>query len=329
MGTFWRDRNVFVTGATGLLGPWLVDCLIAKGANVTVLIRDELANSQFFLKNLHAAANKSYGCLTDYHLVERILNEHEIQDVFHLGAQAIVQTANRSPLSTFDSNIKGTWNVLEAVRNSKLVTRLVVASSDKAYGTQKVLPYTEDAPLQGKHPYDVSKSCADLISQAYHKTYGLPVCITRCGNFYGPGDLNFNRIVPGTIKSIIYNEAPIIRSDGTYIRDYIYIKDAVDAYMALAEKMDNPGIKGNAFNFSYNNKLNVLEIVNTILRLMGSDLKPKILNEAKGEIRHQYLSSEKARTLLGWKPTYSIEEGLKETIEWYRNFFESKNAKIN
>ncbi|MBU2637746.1 MAG: GDP-mannose 4,6-dehydratase [Nanoarchaeota archaeon] len=318
---FWNDKNVFVTGGAGLLGPWLIKELASNGANVTALVRDEVAKSNFFKWRHNEHVNCVYGCLTNYHLIERALNEYEIDTVFHLGAQAIVTTANRSPLSTFDSNIKGTWNVLEAVRNSKLVKGVVVASSDKAYGTQKVLPYTEDAPLQGEHPYDVSKSCADLLAQSYHKTYGLPVGITRCGNFFGGGDLNFNRIVPGTIKSILHNEVPIIRSDGTYIRDYIYIKDAVNAYKLLAEHVGKPNIKGNAFNFSYNNKLNVLEIVNTIIRLMGSDLKPKILNDASGEIKHQYLSSEKARAVLGWEPTYSVEEGLQETIAWYREFF--------
>lgn len=323
MDGYWKDKNVFVTGGTGLLGPWLINALIEKGANVTALVRDEVAKSRFFSLGINNKANCIYGCLTNYPLIERALNEYEIDTVFHLGAQAIVTTANRSPLSTFESNIKGTWNILEAVRNSSLVKGIVVASSDKAYGTQKVLPYTEEAPLQGEHPYDVSKSCADLLAQSYHKTYGIPVGITRCGNFYGGGDLNFNRIVPGTIKSILHNEAPVIRSDGTYIRDYIYIKDAVNAYMLLAENVDKPSVRGHAFNFSYNNKLNVLEIVNTIIRLMGSDLKPKILNEAKGEIKHQYLSSEKARAVLGWQPAYSIDEGLKETIEWYKEFFAS------
>ncbi|HII14822.1 MAG TPA: NAD-dependent epimerase/dehydratase family protein [Nanoarchaeota archaeon] len=323
MADFWKHKNVFVTGATGLLGPWLIQELASSGANVTALIRDGVARSNFFNWGLNGHVNCVYGCLTDYLLLERALNEYEIDTVFHLGAQAIVTTANRSPLSTFDSNIKGTWNVLEAVRNSKLVQRAVVASSDKAYGTQKILPYREDAPLQGEHPYDVSKSCADLLAQSYHKTYGLPIGITRCGNFYGGGDLNFNRIVPGTIKSVIHNESPIIRSDGTYIRDYIYIKDAVKAYKLLAEHVDKPHVKGNAFNFSYNNKLTVLEIVNAIIRLMDSGLKPKILNEATGEIKHQYLSSAKARAVLGWEPSYSVEEGLKETIEWYREFFAS------
>lgn len=321
MNDFWNHKNVFVTGGTGLLGPWLIKELASGGANVTALVRDEVAKSNFFKWGHNEHVNCVYGCLTNYHLIERVLNEYEIDAVFHLGAQAIVMTANRSPLSTFESNIKGTWNVLEAVRNSSLVKGIVVASSDKAYGTQKVLPYREEAPLQGEHPYDVSKSCADLLAQSYHKTYGIPVGITRCGNFYGGGDLNFNRIVPGTIRSILHNEAPLIRSDGTYIRDYIYIKDAINAYMLLGENVAKPNVRGQAFNFSYNNKSTVLEIVNTIIRLMQSDLKPKILNEASGEIKHQYLSSEKARAVLGWQPAYSVEDGLKETIAWYKEFF--------
>lgn len=323
---FWEDKNVFVTGATGFLGPWLVKDLLEKEANVTVLIRDRVSKSNFFLMDLEKRVNSVYGCLTDYSLIERALNEYEIDTVLHVGAQAIVTTANRSPLGTFESNIKGSWNVLEAVRNSKLVKRLVVASSDKAYGTQEVLPYTENAALKGQHPYDVSKSCADLLAQSYNKTYGLPVGITRCGNFYGGGDLNFNRIVPGTIKSILRNEPPVIRSDGKYIRDYIYIKDAVRGYLLLAENLGRSEVSGQAFNFSYNNKMNVLELVNLITKLMGSDLQPVVLNQTTGEIKDQYLSNTKANNILGWIPKYDLESGLKETIDWYKEFLGTKNA---
>jgi len=236
-----------------------------------------------------------------------------------------VSIANRNPLGTFESNIKGTWNLLEACHRVGNVSRIVAASTDKAYGDQEILPYDEEAPMLGAHPYDVSKSCADLISRAYYKTYRLPVCVTRCGNFYGGGDLNFNRIVPGTIKSVINNTPPVIRSDGTYVRDYFYILDAVDAYLLLAEKMGDASIHGQAFNFSNEIQLTVLELTEKILELMDrKDLKPKILNQGSNEIKKQYLSAKKARTVLGWKPKYTMEQGLKETIAWYREFFSKR-----
>jgi len=258
------------------------------------------------------------------------LNEYEIDTVFHLGAQTIVSIANKNPMSTFAANINGSWNLLEACRSIDSVSRIVVASSDKAYGMHEVLPYTEKFPLLGSHPYDVSKACADLIARAYHITYGLPVCVTRCGNFFGGGDLNFNRIVPGTIKSVIYGRRPIIRSDGTYIRDYIYIMDAVEAYLLLAEKMDDKSIHGEAFNFSNEIQMTVLDITKLILKLMGrSELRPEILNTVKAEIKHQYLCAEKAKAILGWKSRYKIEEGLKETIKWYQEFFKQRDAVID
>lgn len=325
---FWKDKNVFITGCTGFLGSWLTKALVERGANVVGLIRDLVPRSNLNWSGFKDRINVVRGELENYFTLERILNEYEINTVFHLGAQTIVSIANRGPLSTFQANIKGTWNLLEACRRISTVRRIVIASSDKAYGEHKKLPYDEKTPLQGSHPYDVSKSCADLISQAYYKTYHLPVCITRCGNFYGGGDLNFNRIVPGTIKSIIYNTPPIIRSDGSYIRDYFYVLDAVEAYLFLAEKMDSMKIYGEAFNFSNEIQVTVLELVHRILKLMGrKDLKPKILNQVKGEIRHQYPSAEKARKLLGWKPEYTLEEGLKGTIEWYRAFFEELEGK--
>jgi CDP-glucose 4,6-dehydratase len=234
-----------------------------------------------------------------------------------------VGIANRNPLSTFESNIKGTWCVLEASRRVPTVRRIVVASSDKAYGTQEKLPYDENAPLKGDHPYDVSKSCTDLLSLMYYNTYKLPVCITRCGNFYGPGDLNFNRIIPGTIRSVLNNKRPIIRSDGSNIRDYFYVKDGAFAYMHLAEKMEKIKLHGKAFNFSNEQKITVLEITNKILKLMKrEDLKPKILNQAKNEIKDQYLSAKKAKNLLNWRARYTLDESLKETIDWYRKFFQ-------
>lgn len=323
---FWKDRGVFVTGCTGLLGSWLTKTLVEKGAEVTGLIRDLVPKSNLNRSGFNDKINIVRGELEDYFNLERTLNEYEIDTVFHVGAQTIVGIANRNPLSTFNSNIRGTWNLLEACRRTSTVSRVIVASSDKAYGPHEDLPYNEIFPLQGCHPYDVSKSCADLISVAYHRTYGLPVCVTRCGNFYGGGDLNFNRIVPGTIRAVIKNERPIIRSDGTFIRDYVFILDAVEAYLLLAEKMDDKSIHGEAFNFSNEIQRTVLEITQMILKLMNrEDLQPKILNEATGEIKHQYLSAQKARDILGWKPKYTLEEGLKETIKWYQDFFGRQN----
>ena len=318
----WRGKNVFITGCTGFLGAWLTKALVDRGANVVGLVRDNVPRANFLKLGLDKQIVTVRGEVENYFLLERAINEYEIDTVFHLAAQTIVTIANRNPLATFETNIKGTWNILEACRRSPTIKRIIVASSDKAYGEHKVLPYKEDAALKGPHPYDVSKSCADLLSLAYYSTYKSPVCVTRCGNFYGGGDLNFNRIVPGTIRSAIFNERPIIRSDGTLIRDYIYILDAVEAYILLAEKMEEPSIHGEAFNFSNEIQLNVLDMTRKILEVMGrKDLEPTVLNEAKGEIKHQYLSAEKARKALGWRPKYSLEEGLKETVKWYREFF--------
>lgn len=321
LSNYWKNKNVFVTGATGLLGSWLTKSLIEQEANVITLIRDFVPKSNFYLSEVYHKTTGVKGELEDFFLLERILNEYEIDSVFHLGAQTIVTIANRNPISTFETNIKGTWNLLEACRRSPKIERIVFASSDKAYGSQENLPYNEDTPLEGRHPYDVSKSCADLICRSYYETYDLPVCMTRCGNFYGGGDLNFNRIVPGTIHSVLNDEAPIIRSDGSMIRDYFYIEDGVEAYLYLAEKMDDNKILGQPFNFSNDQPLKVIEIVNKVLEVMESDLKPVILNETNNEIKEQYLSSKKARKILGWKPSYTIEDGLKKTVNWYTQFF--------
>ncbi len=318
---FWKNRNVFVTGCTGLLGSWLTKAVVERGANVTGLIRDLVPKSNLNWSGFNDKINIVRGEIEDYFLLERTINEYEVDTVFHLAAQTIVTIANRNPLSTFESNIKGTWNILEACRKSSLIKRIVVASSDKAYGDQEKLPYDENISLEGRHPYDVSKSCSDLLCRAYFETYKLPVCVTRCGNFYGGGDLNFNRIIPGTIRSILNNERPIIRSDGTLIRDYFYIEDAVEAYSLLAEKMEELNIQGEAFNFSNEIQVTVLKLVNKIIKLMSSDLKSKILNKATNEIKHQYLSAKKAKEMLSWRPKYTLEEGLKKTIEWYKDFF--------
>lgn len=319
---FWKNKSVFVTGATGLLGSWLCSSLVKKGANVTCLVRDWVPRSMLLQEDILKSINIVRGDVEDFYVLERTLNEYDVETVFHLAAQTIVERANRNPVSTFETNIKGMWNLLEACRRVSKVSQIVVASSDKAYGEQKKLPYSESTSLQGSHPYDVSKSCADLIAQSYYRTYGLPVCITRCGNFYGGGDLNFNRIIPGTIRSLINNESPIIRSDGSYVRDYFYIKDAVHSYLLLAEKMAELNINGEAFNFSNEIQVTVLELVNKIISLMGKKhIKPVVLGEAKNEIAHQYLSAKKARNILKWKPEYTLEKGLKETIEWYKKFF--------
>jgi CDP-glucose 4,6-dehydratase len=323
---FWLDRRVFVTGATGLLGSWLCRAVHDAGADVVVLIRDWVPESEFFHNDAFSSATIVRGDLVDVELLERILNEYEVETVFHTAAQTIVGTANRGPLSTFESNVRGTWCMLEAVRRSPLVKQTVVASSDKAYGEHDDLPYKEDAPLQGRHPYDVSKSCADLISQSYAHTYGLPICVTRCGNLFGGGDLNWNRLIPGTIRSVIRGEAPIIRSDGTYIRDYLYVEDAATAYMILAERMaSDKEVVGEAFNFSNEIQVDVLGVTRRILELMGANsAEPVILSEANNEIRHQYLTAEKARNVLGWSPQFTLDRGLERTIGWYRSFLSNK-----
>ena len=322
----FSGKNVFITGASGMVGYWLAKRLYDEGAEVTVYLRDFVPKSSLIKSDIFGKVNVVTGELEDFLNIQRALNEYETEIVFHLGAQTIVGTANRSPLGTFNANIKGTWNVLEACRNSALVKSIVVASSDKAYGTSNVLPYTENMTLAGEHPYDVSKSCSDLLAQSYAKTYGMHIGIARCGNIFGGNDLNFNRIVPGTIKSLLFKEAPVIRSDGTYKRDYIYVKDAVDSYMALAENMDRKEIIGQAFNFGHGSPLTVIDMVKKIMVLMGwkDKLKPKILGTATGEIQDQYLSCEKANKLLKWKPKYTLDNGLRETIGWYKKFFAEK-----
>jgi CDP-glucose 4,6-dehydratase len=316
----WQRHRVFVTGASGLLGSALVGELLRQSADVTCLVRDWVPSSLLLQPATARRVNLVHGDLGDLDLLLRCLNEYEIETVFHLGAQTIVGTANRSPLSTFESNIRGTWNLLEACRlNPRLLRRVVIASSDKAYGEHKQLPYTEEAPLQGRFPYDVSKSCSDLVALSYFHTYRTPVVVTRCGNLWGPGDLNYNRLIPGTIRSALLDEAPVVRSDGTYKRDYFYVADAVGAYLTLAAQMLDRQLAGQAFNFSNGRPLTVLEVVDTILKTMAKTaLRPVILNEATGEIPEQYLDCSKAERILDWTPRFSFEAGLAETIPWYR-----------
>lgn len=320
---FWADRPTLVTGATGLVGGWTVRRLLDLRADVVCLVRDWVPQSALARSRLIERVKVVRGSVRDQALLERALGEHEIDTVIHLAAQTIAGTGNRNPVSTFETNIGGTWSLLEAGRRSPGVKQIVVASSDKAYGAHETLPYSESAPLQGRHPYDVSKSCVDLIAQAYAATYGLPVAITRCGNFFGGGDLNWNRIVPGTIRSVLRGEPPIIRSDGQYSRDYFYVEDGAAIYTLLAERLAaDRSLPGQAFNFSYEAPSTVLAIVERILRLMGSDLKPDVRNEATNEIRNQYLDATKARRVLGWRPLFTVEEGLQRTLTWYKEFFE-------
>lgn len=315
---FWTDRNVFVTGATGLLGSWLAESLVEAGAAVTCLVRDWTPESRFVRSGMPERVHVVRGELENAALLTRALNEGDIDTVFHLGAQTIVGTAARSAASTFEANIRGTWNLLEAAKTcSGVVKRILIASSDKAYGAHERLPYAEDMPLEGRFPYDVSKSCTDLIALSYFHTYRLPVAITRCGNLFGGGDLNFNRLVPGTIRSVLRGTAPVIRSDGTFVRDYFYVRDAVEAYMQLAERL--PEFAGQAFNFGNETPVSVIELVRQVLCLMEqSGLTPVVLNEASNEIPRQYLDCSKARRLLRWTPRFGMEQGLRETIAWYR-----------
>jgi CDP-glucose 4,6-dehydratase len=322
---FWQDRPTLVTGATGLVGGWLVKRLLAAQASVVCLVRDWVPKSELMSSNMVGQVTSVRGELRDQRLLERILGEYEIDTVLHLAAQTIVPIANRNPVSTFESNVAGTWSLLEACRRSPSVKQIVIASSDKSYGDQERLPYDETMSLAGRHPYDVSKSSADLIAQSYAATYGLPVAITRCGNFYGGGDLNWSRIVPGTIRSVLRGRQPVIRSDGQFVRDYFYVEDGAAAYAFLAEHLAaDRGLIGEAFNFSNEEPVSVLDITNLILKLMASDLRPDIKDEATNEIRCQYLSAAKARERLSWQPMFQLEEGLRLTIDWYRHFFWTK-----
>lgn len=318
---FWLDRPVFVTGCTGVLGSWLTIALVDAGAAVTGLVRDEVPFSYLRRSGYEDRIRVVRGDVTDYALLERALNEYESDTVFHLAAQTIVPIANRAPLSTFETNIKGTWTVLEAARRAPRTQGIVVASSDKAYGVHEDLPYTEGTALRGCHPYDVSKACADRLARAYAVTYDLPVAVTRCANLYGGGDLNWNRLIPGTIRSVLRGKRPVIRSDGTMLRDYLYVEDAVTGYMRLAERMREPEIRGEAFNFGVDDPKSVIEVVQTIIDVSDQPaLRPHILGQAKNEIRAQYLDSGKARRTLGWMPRHSLTEGLRETLSWYRDF---------
>ncbi len=327
MSGFWRDRPTLVTGATGLVGGWVVRRLLRQQADVVCLVRDWVPECDVIRSGLLAQVKTVRGDVRDQATLERVLGEYEIDTILHLAAQTLVPVANRNPVATFETNVAGTWALLEACRRSPKVGQIVLASSDKAYGDAERLPYDETTPLCGRHPYDVSKSCADLIAQSYAATYGSPVAITRCGNFYGPGDLNWNRIVPGTLRSVIRGERPVIRSDGQSVRDYFYVDDGAAAYLLLAEKLAaDPALRGEAFNFSNETQVTVLELVRKLLDLTGSRLEPDVRNEASHEIRHQSLSAEKARRVLGWRPLFTLDEGLRKTVPWYTEFLARRAA---
>ena len=321
VSTFWRDRPVFVTGATGFLGGWLVRRLVEAGADVTCLVRDWVPQSELVRARLVERVKVARGDVRDQSLLERVLGESEADTVMHLAAQTIVTVANRNPVSTFETNVGGTWALLEACRRSPAVRRIVLASSDKAYGECVGAPCDEESPLRGRHPYDVSKSCGDLIARAYAATYGLPAVITRCGNFYGGGDLNWNRIVPGTIRSALRGEPVVVRSDGASVRDYLYVEDGAAAYMLLAERLaEDPSLAGEAFNFSDESRLAVLDLVRRILALAGADVAVEVRGGAANEIARQHLSAEKARRRLDWRPLFTPDDGLRRACEWYRSF---------
>jgi CDP-glucose 4,6-dehydratase len=315
----WAGRRVLVTGATGIVGSWLCEALTERGAAVVALVLDDDPQSRFYSGAIAGSCSVVRGNLAEIADCMRAINSYECEAVFHLGAQTIVGTALRDPLECFESNIRGTYNLLEAARRLQpLVKAFVVASTDKAYGDAPALPYTEEMPLRGKHPYDVSKSCADLLAAAYHHTYDLPVTIARCGNIYGGGDLNWSRIVPGTIRSLLRDERPVLRSDGAPVRDYIYVKDAVDAYIALAEATDRADVAGEAFNFGTQSRTTALDVVAAIGRVMQAEPNPVVLDAAPMEILEQTLDTAKARTRLGWRPRWNLDDGLRETVAWYR-----------
>ncbi|MFH2146183.1 MAG: GDP-mannose 4,6-dehydratase [Candidatus Omnitrophota bacterium] len=321
----WKKENIFITGGDGFIGAWLAKGFVERGANVVILVRDLKKEFTYKLFDLEDKLTQVQGDLADYQLLERVLSDYSIQTCFHLAAQSLVQIANQSPVSTFESNIRGTWNLLEACRKMKTLKRIIVASSDKAYGAQKKLPYTEKSPLLGLYPYDASKACEDILAQSYFFSYGLPIIITRNANTYGPGDLNFSRIIPDAICCVLKGKEFVIRSDGTPERDYMYVEDAVGAYISAAEQIDEKGIKGEPFNFGTGKAISVIALFQKIAKLCGKpNVRPKILGTAKNEIDRQYLATDKAEKLLGWKPRYSLEAGLSRTIEWYRDYLKIK-----
>jgi CDP-glucose 4,6-dehydratase len=323
---FWRGKNVMVTGVGGFVATHLAAKLHESGANVVGIMRDSRGGRRLEAFDLTGKIDTVRGSIDDYELVERVFAEYEISQCFHLAAQAIVGIANRSPVSTFESNIRGTWTVMEAARHSPLVEGVVIASSDKVYGDHEVLPYTEDAPLNAIYPYDASKLCAEVIARSYARTFDLPLGVVRCANIYGPGDLNWSRVIPGTVRSMLAGEEPVIRSDGTLERDYMYVTDAVSAYLTLAENLERKEVRGEAFNFGWGRGYSVIEIVETVLRQGGSSLTPRVLGQNRGEISKQWLDSAKANRVLNWQPVVTLDEGVRRSIDWYRQFLQAQTA---
>ncbi len=319
----WAGERVLVTGATGMVGSAVCRRLVDAGAHVVALVLDADPSSDLIRSGTMGRTAVVHGALEDLAAVERAIVGHEVTTLVHLGAQTIVSAARRAPLATFEANIRGTYDVLEvARRHPDLVRRVVVASSDKAYGASDSLPYVESHPLAGRQPYEVSKSCADLIAQSYATTYGLPVAVARCGNIYGPGDLNWSRIVPGTVRSLLRGERPVIRSDGTLVRDYLHVDDVVDAYLALAASLDDPPPGGVAYNFSDESPRTVLEVYAAVCQAAGTaDVEPEVLGLASDEIPSQHLDASAARERLGWRPRVELGDGLRRTVDWYRELF--------
>lgn len=313
--------TALVTGATGMVGAALCRRLVDDGVTVIALVLDADPQSELYRSGTVDRCTVVSGRLEDLETLERAVVAHEPQTVYHLGAQTLVGAARRAPLLTFESNVRGTWNVLEAARrHGDVVNRVVVASSDKAYGTVATLPYTEDMPVGGREPYEASKAAGDLVTQSYAAAYGLPVAIARCGNIYGPGDLNWSRIVPGTIRSLLRGEKPVLRSDGTFVRDYLHVHDVVDAYRSLVDGLDAGTVEpGEAFNFSDESPLTVMALYEAICTAAGAaGTEPVILDDAPGEIHDQWLSAAKARARLGWQPAVTLADGLAATVDWYR-----------
>ncbi|HIJ71466.1 MAG TPA: NAD-dependent epimerase/dehydratase family protein [Planctomycetes bacterium] len=318
---FWRHKNVLVTGAGGFKGSHLVEKLSLTGARVISLMRSFDPQSYFATQTLDSKSVVVIGDLKNLPKMADILSRYEITTIFHLGAQPIVTTALLNPLETLQSNIMGTVNLLESARVYSHVREIVFVSSDKAYGPSEIMPYKEDGRLEGKAPYDVSKSCADMISQTYAHpdVYDMPITIARCANVFGPGDLNINRIVPGTMEAIIKNQPLQIRSDGKMVREYIYVKDSVDGYISLAENIDKTA--GEAFNIASRHVMTVLEIVNAVSEVLGKKVVTKVLNQAKAEIPRQYLDGSKIENIIGWKPKCDFEKAVNETYRWYKRHF--------
>ena len=327
MENFWKNKNVFITGANGFLGSHLTSALVRLGARPVVLLYEDNPGGIFEERDLASKTTVVEGDICNLPLLEDITKKFNIEIIFHLAAQAIVDQALNDPLATFEANIQGTWNILEATKKNSNVKKVIVASSDKAYGEHDTLPYAEDVHhLKGSYPYEVSKVCADLITQSFYKTFKVPVCITRCANFYGPGDLKLTRLVPRTIYQLHHDKPPVIRDKKTSVRDYLHISDAVEAYRLLAERMDEK-MFGEAFNFSTNTPLSVIEVIAAISKAMGKDIEPVIVKTHGFEIPHQYASYDKAKRLLGWEPRFTFAEGLKDTIPWYVDYFENVRAR--